>query len=108
MLKVRWQFYVCLSTVSNAMQFLPNRKKSRVYIFGDLHPGVRDEDHCVRFYAPSWCLSAEHVESSRFCNRSHRCRQHSSVQFDEGWLRREGFESLPSPQAAKAGVRCSK
>ncbi|GBM85208.1 hypothetical protein AVEN_169114-1, partial [Araneus ventricosus] len=82
--------------------------KSRVYIFGDFHPGVRDEDHCVRFRAPSWCLFTEHMESSRFCNCSNRCREYSAVQSNEGWFRREGFESFSCPEAPSARLWCPK
>ncbi|KAF8789752.1 Voltage-dependent calcium channel type D like protein [Argiope bruennichi] len=82
--------------------------KSRVYIFGDFHPGVRDENHCVRFRAPSWCLSTEHMESSRFCNCSYRCREYSSVQSNEGWFRCKGLESFSCPQAPSARIGCPK
>ncbi|GFV57371.1 uncharacterized protein TNCV_3173191 [Trichonephila clavipes] len=82
--------------------------KSRIYIFGDLHPRVRNEDHCVRFYTPSWCLSTEHMESSRFYNCSHRCRQHSSVQSHEGRFRCEGSESLSCPETTEVGLWCPK
>lgn len=47
-------------------------------IHGDIHRGMRDEDHSVRFPVPPWRLLEEHVEQSRLYHRHYWVSQPTS------------------------------